>query len=92
MPLVAWQRVVNNDMAQLGFEECRRTSGVYIFPGAVTFVRVSRRRSTWPISAVAKEPTAKQKAPVFIVGWSDGPEASWAVTMGIVFRCWSAKT
>ena len=27
---VAWQRVVKNDMARLGFEECRMTSGVYI--------------------------------------------------------------
>jgi len=27
---VAWQRVVQSEMARLGFEECRRTSGVYI--------------------------------------------------------------
>lgn len=27
---VAWQRVVNNDIASLGFEECKVTSGVYI--------------------------------------------------------------
>ena len=27
---VAWQRVVKNDMARLGFEECKVTSGVYI--------------------------------------------------------------
>ena len=27
---VAWQRVVKSDMARLGFEECRMTTGVYI--------------------------------------------------------------
>ena len=27
---VAWQRVVKSDMSRLGFEECRRTLGVYI--------------------------------------------------------------
>ena len=27
---VAWQRVVKSDMARLGFEECRMTTGVFI--------------------------------------------------------------
>ena len=30
---VAWQKVVKNDMAPVGFEECKVTSGVYIYRG-----------------------------------------------------------
>ena len=73
---VAWQRVVKSDMARLGFEECRVTTGVYVHRGrdmrVVTQVDVlGVRRSPTPQVAErrTRQKVRTQSTDIRVAAW-----------------------